>query len=85
MTPEEQMVVRDGLSALRRARNELQRKPTEIDRLGSYYRMRYHDTRDQLGTAWVNIRGLEDMVGTLREQLGDKGLDITLGDDLDVA
>jgi len=84
MTANEQRVVKDGLSALRRVRNDLQNQLMAIKRLSNYYEMRYHDTRDQLGTAWVNIRELEDMVGTLREQLGDKDPDLKLGDDFDV-
>lgn len=84
MTAEEQNKVKDGLRSIRLAHRELLKRFGAAICRGNYYKMRYDDTRVALIECRLDNRGLEDMVGALQKRLGDKGLDIKLGDDLDV-
>ena len=84
MTAEEQQKVKDGLKFIRSAHQELQKRLGTAIWLRNYYKMRYDDTRTALIECRLDNRGLEDMVGALQKRLGDKGLDIELGNDLDV-
>lgn len=92
MTAQEEKL-RKGLNVYRQVavtvtkeRNEAQTKLRGAIRLGSYYCMRYHDTRGALIACRLDILGLESMVESLQKRLGDKGLDIGLAsDNLDVA
>ena len=72
MTPEEVNAV------CRRARSTL----IELDQLCNYYFRRYHDTRRALIGCRLDKIELEAMVESLQKQLGDKGLDINLGNDI---
>lgn len=85
MTAEEQQMVKDGLKSIRLAQREVLKQLSDAIWLADYRLMRIHDTHVALIECRLDNRGLEDMVAALKKQLGDKGLDITLGDDLDVA
>ena len=91
MTAEEQKVMKEGLAIYRHALVAVAKQRTEAEveskaaiRLGVYYYRRYHDTRRALIACRLDILSLETMVKALQERLGDKGLDIKLGDDFDV-
>lgn len=92
MTAQEIKVMREGLDVYRCAlhtvseqRKEAQAKLTEVTYMGSYWYMRYHDTRVGLTSARLDILSLEAMVQALQKQLDNKGPDITFtNDDLDV-
>ena len=84
MTAEEQQKMKDGLSSIRLAHQELQKRFGTAIWLRNYYKMRYDDTRVALIECRLGNRGLEDMVAALQERLGDKGPDLKLGDDFDV-
>jgi len=57
---------------------------TTMTRLCAYYFRRYHDTREALINCRLDRSELEKIVESLTKRLGDKGPDITLGNDLDV-
>lgn len=84
MTPEEQQKIKDGLKSIRLAQREVVKQLSDATWLADYYKMRYDETRTALIECRFDNYGLEDMVAALQKQLGDKGLDIKLGDDLDV-
>lgn len=84
MTAEEQQVVKDGLKSIRLAQKEVLKQLGAAICRADYFEMRYHDIQEAFVSARLDIRGLEDMVGALQKRLGDKGLDIELGNDLDV-
>lgn len=77
-------VYKEALVAVAKQRSEVEAKLISMTRLCAYYFTRYNDTRSKLARVGFNKIGLESMVAALQERLGDKGLDIKLGDDLDV-
>ena len=84
MTTNERQTMKDGLESIRTAHKELLKRFADAIWLANYRLTRIHDTHVALIECRLDNRGLEDMVAALRGQLGDKGLDIELGNDLDV-
>ena len=65
-------------------KGETSTKLRSMTELCAYYYNRYHDTRCALISCRLDKLSLESIVEALTKRLGDKGLDITFGDDLDV-
>jgi|GEM_PF-4152957 len=78
----EQQVRIDRLTLLTKISKESQAELTSMTRLCAYYFRRYHDTRLALINCRLDKQDLESMLETLTKRLGDKGLDISLGDDI---
>lgn len=72
------MTTEEVTAVCRRARSAL----IELDQLCTYHSNRYHDTRRALIGCRLDKIDLEAMVESLQKQLGDKGLDINLGNDI---
>lgn len=57
-------------------------KLTSMTRLCAYYFRRYHNTREALINCRLDRGELEKIVESLTKRLGDKGLDVNLGNDI---